>query len=253
MALTRDQLLSRLRADLQPLDHVLALAVAGSDAFGEADALSDLDLVVHVEKGRAEDALAVVEASVRAFGPPAARWRVPDPTWHGNVQCFWRPAGAPETLLVDVTFLERGAPGLRFDERETHGEPVVIFDKAGVARSIPLDACDNDRRMRARRDVIRARTALFAGFPAKELARGRALDAWAFHDTMLLQPLVELLRMRHCPERFAFARRYLRRDLPEETVQRLERLHFVPSPALLRDRIDEARGWLEAELASWDA
>jgi hypothetical protein len=65
---------------------------------------------------------------------------------------------------------------------------------------------------------------------------------------MLLQPLVEALRMRWCPERFSFGLRYLDRDLPAPVLGRLTGLAYVSSLDDVREKAPRARAWLAEEL-----
>jgi hypothetical protein len=246
---TRDALLSALVPALEPRADVNAAWLGGSDAFGAADDLSDVDLCLDVAAGSSERVLDACEDALRSLSPIAARFDVPQPSWHGHAQRFYRLELAAETLLLDVAAMERGGSGMRFDEREAHGEPVVLFDKLGVVRSRPLDREANEAAIARRLVALRAREALFGGFSAKEGARGRALDALAFYHSMLLQPLVEILRIRYCPERFSFGLRYLGRDLPPDVLARLGELAFVSSLDDLREKAPRARAWLDEELS----
>ena len=249
LMLTRDDILGRLVPALRERADVNAAWLGGSDAFHAADALSDIDLCVDVADGAAHAVLDAIDAELRALSPVVARLDVPEPAWHGHSQRFWRLRDAPETLLVDAAAMERGNPRMRFSERETHGEPAILFDKLGIVAPAPLDVADNTQRMAARRAALRIREAIFGSFPMKEAARGRALDALHFHHAMLLQPLVEALRMRWCPERFGFGMRYLHRDLPPGVADRLTRLAFVSDLDDLRAKAPEAREWLREELS----
>ena len=59
----REQVVEVLRAALEPLASVNAAWLGGSDAFGRADELSDVDLQVDVDDGQ-----------VAAFGAVEAAW-----------------------------------------------------------------------------------------------------------------------------------------------------------------------------------
>jgi predicted nucleotidyltransferase len=232
------------------MEEVRAAWLGGSDAFGTADELSDVDLSLEVEEGAVARVFAAIEEAADARGGIAACWRVPEPAWHGHSQRFYRLEDAPETLLLDVAVMERGRPGMRFLEREQHGEPVVLFDRDGTIASEALDREANAAKMRDRLEQLAARAAIFGSFPDKEARRGRALDALAFWQSMIVAPLVEVLRMRWCPERFTFGMRYLDRDLPREVHARLVELAYVRDLADLRAQAPAARAWLDAEIAA---
>lgn len=253
MTVTRQQLVETLCAAVRPREDVNAAWLGGSDAFGASDHLSDVDLCVDVADGAAAAVLDAVEEALRSLSPIQARWDVPEPSWHGHAQRFYRLEDAPETLLLDVVAMERSSAKWRFDEREAHGEPVVLFDKLGIVRSKPLDRAANAAAMRARRRMLALRETIFGGFAEKESARGRTLDAFGFHQAFLLGPLVEILRMRYCPERYTFALRYLDRDLPPDVVAKLRSLAFVSDADDLRRKSAVARAWLREEITRADA
>ena len=65
----------------------------------------------------------------------------------------------------------------------------------------------------------------------------------------LLRPLVELLRIRHCPLRHGFGLRYLRRDVGAGTAERVAWQSYAGSLEELRARVDEAEEWVRELLA----
>jgi len=78
-----------------------------------------------------------------------------------------------------------------------------------------------------------------------------------FYQGLVLRPLVELLRMKHCPERHDYGMRYLGLDLPPDVVAELQSLAFVAEAAALplkHERADALVRSLLAELEGrWDA
>jgi hypothetical protein len=60
---------------------------------------------------------------------------------------------------------------------------------------------------------------------------------------MTLRPLVEALRLLHCPQRRGFGLRYLARDLPADVVARVTGLAFVQDLADLERKHAEAQKW----------
>ena len=68
----------------------------------------------------------------------------------------------------------------------------------------------------------------------------------ATYDEVALTPLVELLRMEHCPARHDFGGRHLDADLPEGYAERLHEL--LPGPDL-GDRATRVFAWTDELLA----
>jgi hypothetical protein len=122
-------------------------------------------------------------------------------------------------------------------------DPVVLVDKAGVVRAVPLDtAADSDEAQR-RLAVSKVGFQLFQHLIKKEIARGRAAEALFFYQSFTLRPLVEALRIVHCPHRRMFHLRYLERDLPPDVYERICDLIFVRDLADLANKRDDAEQW----------
>ena len=168
----RQQILDALRGALEPLDYVNAMWLGGSSAMGGEDELSDIDVVLDVADGRQDDAFAVVEAALeREIAPIELQWNVPEPTWHGHSQRFYRLAGSPDYMMIDLVVMQRNSTAMRFDEREIHGEPQVIFDKLGIVKAVPLDIRCSIGKLSARRiEQLKLRFELLKHFPSQGTA-----------------------------------------------------------------------------------
>lgn len=242
MPIDHPTLVTAVRAAFEPLDYVHALFEAGSAAFGRADALSDIDLTADVDEGREDEAFTAVETALEQVAPIEIRWIIPTPAWHGMAQRFYRLAGSPPHLMVDLTLRPAGRPDL-FAERELHGEPVVYFDKRGLVKSIPADPAKVRADVAARVATLRVQLPLLEHLVIKELTRGHPIDAIGYYFSLVLRPLVELLRVRHCPARHAFGLRYLDHDLPAADVARLTPLLFVRDAEDLAAKHAQAVEW----------
>lgn len=248
---SRADLINGLARTLRGHAVIRAAWLGGSDAFGRADERSDLDLCIAVDDASVEEAIRAVEAALTSISPIAHRYRLPQPTWHGHEQVFYRLRDAEPTAAVDLVVFAASRPN-QFRERERHGSPVILFDPDGLATSIPLDRAAHDAKVRARLDALRASFPIFEPFVPKELERGRTIDALAFYHSLTLRPLIELLRIVHCPDRFDYGLRYLQIDLPEQVYRRLEPLAFVGRPEDLRARHEAAGKWFRQTLMELD-
>jgi len=246
--LTRASLLEHLEERVAAVPWLLAAWEGGSAAFGRADDLSDIDLVLVAPSERVEEAFALVESALEARSRISDRWRLPEPTWHGHAQVFYRLEGASPDTVVDLLVAREGAKGL-FLEPERHGAARFLFDRAGIERPLPLEPGSTAAENRERAASIRARHRVLGNLPGKELRRGRTIDALAFYQSITLRHLVELLRIRHDPFRAAFGLRYLGHDLPGAVRRRLEPLIFVGSATELAERLAGADAWIEELLA----
>ena len=74
----------------------------------------------------------------------------------------------------------------------------------------------------------------------RAIARGHTAEAVAFHQQFGINPLVRLLRTKHCPARHDFGVRYLDTDLPPGYAERVAAL--LPGPDLA-DRARATFAW----------
>jgi hypothetical protein len=246
--ISREQILSTLRSALEPLPFVLSMWEGGSAAFGRLDDISDIDLQLDVGSGMADASFEAVEGALRTLGPLAFYWRLPEPTWHGYPQRFYRLRDAPEFLYIDLV-IRPGEQDKRLSEREHHGEPIVIFDKEGLARSTALDRKLVADQLAARIEQLTSAYAMLGSLARKEVLRGHPVDAAGMYHSHTLRPLVEMLRIRYCPLRHGFGLRYVDADLPADVVAELQALCYPRDADHLAQLQLQAAEWFE-ELAA---
>ncbi len=238
-AAIRDALIAALEAH----PDCLALWEGGSRSFGRDDARSDLDLALVVRDGAVAVGFAVVEMALERLDSIAALWEVPANAWHGWSQRFYQLEGAPATLLVDLCIIQE-SDEFPEDDAVRHGERFVLFDKGDFSSR----SGDGMSLRTPDLDDLEARFQLFAPFVAKEVARGRPMDAWRFWTGNVIPPLIAALRARYAPARADFGARYLHEDLPPEVAERLTRLTYTGDYKRLPAAVDEAAAWFSETL-----
>lgn len=248
----RRDVIEALARDLAASAAVRAAWLGGSDANGRTDGLSDVDVFMVAARGGVEAASQAVEASLAQLSPIRRRFRLPMPTWHGFEQAFYQLADAPEHLMVDWLIVEQGRahPWL---EVERHGTPVVLFDKDGDCAPVHADAAVIAGAVRRKVRELRVRFPMFRHMAGKLARRGLPADAAHFYQSLVLRPLVDMLRCVHCPERHDFGFRYLRDDLPGESYQLVCRLAYPAGVESIEGMVQEASAAFERALREWDA
>jgi len=224
MPLKRDELLRTLVDALEKMDEVLALWEDGSASFGRTDAYSDIDLSAIVKMGQVSGVAEAAKLALSRVGSIAREYH--QATYHGDSQFFWQLAGMSPFNFVDITLMERKVEPFRID-RDTHGDPIIHFDKCGCVTVVKEDP--NERRARIREGVerIAAVADLQPLLVQKYILRNEPLHAYGFYQRWMVQPLIELLRMKHCPERSSFQTTYLMWDLPSDVTKRLGPLMMI--------------------------
>jgi hypothetical protein len=223
----REQVIELLHGALAPLAWVNAAWLGGSDAFGRADELSDVDLQVDVDDGHVAATFGAVEAALAAASPIVARLVMPMPTWHGHAQRFYRLRDTAEFTAVDVVVFQRSDPRRYYNQTERHGRPWSCSTGPGSSGPAPSSrpSCAPPWPGRSPASGSGCRSPL--PLVAKEVRRGDALAALGLWHRHVLAPLVTLYRVRHTPARHDFGTRYTRHDLPAEVQETLAELAFV--------------------------
>ncbi|QDG50692.1 nucleotidyltransferase domain-containing protein [Persicimonas caeni] len=240
MPVTRHEILALLKTVLEPQDGVCAMWRGGSAARGESDEWSDIDAVVVCEEENVDAVFDTVEAALPRLSPIDLVWKVPEPTWHGHAQRFYRLVDAPDHLLIDLVVMIRGSHE-RFLVPERHGLAVPVFDKVGLIKPAEFDAQAFRAKMRADLADTKVRFEILQCMVDKEIQRGRPLDALNFYFGLTLTPLIKVLGMRYRRSRYDFGRRYTREDFPTDVADKVEALHFVRDLDDLETKHDRAQ------------
>ncbi len=249
--LTRKQIVEKLIEVLEPLPHVLAMWEGGSTGFGRTDEWSDLDLQVDVDDERVADTVETIDRCLETLSPIAQRLEVPHPPAAGIAQIFYRLQATSPYLLVDLCVLRHGAPE-KYLAPEIHGQARFYFNK-GEAVVVPrLDVDAHLHRMRARLERVQSRFDLFHCMVQKELFRHNLTGALDLYHRLIIDSLVDALRLRHSPAHFDWKLPGVDHDLPPDVVRRLEGLLVVNGPEDLAVKYDHAVRWYRAEIAAVD-
>jgi predicted nucleotidyltransferase len=243
---TRSRLVAVLRRALEQLDAVDAAWQGGSAAFASDDELSDVDVIVVVADDAVETTFARIESALAALSPVTLRHDVAG--MPGFAQKFYRLRDAGEFLVVDLVLIRRSDP-LLFREIELHGRGETWLDRRGILVEAHLDVTSDTTQAAARIAPLATAFAMFQHLVTKERLRGHAVDALSFYQALTLRPLVEALRLLHCPQRRVFGLRYVSRDLPADASAAIEALAFVRDLEDLALKHERARRWFDRCIA----
>src|SRR4030095_5071678 len=139
-------------------------------------------------------------------------WRVDPPGFPEMAQRFYFVEGAPRYFAIDCSIFS-GAGLTPLLERERHGTLVAWSDPERLLAPRRADRAALAKRREQRLQQLRGAIPVYSMLVEKELARGHSLEALGFYQTML-RFLIELLGIRHRPERFDFGWRYVDRQPP---------------------------------------
>ena len=250
-SLTRSQIVDALQGLLEPRPEVKALWQGGAAAFDRVDEWSDLDIIVMAKDDEVENVLKLVEDKLGELSPIQSQLDLPQPTWHGHLQSFYRLENASPFLFIDLVVMKESSPN-RFIERQIHGKALVHFDKGGYLEDDELDIAAHLLKLRTRKQELESEFGFFQELTKKELIRQNWLDALPYFQRFTLAPIVELLRMQYSPGRYNFNLRYIYLDLPEEWVGRIEPLFFLQPGKDFEEKFQTAQQLYQDVLADFD-
>lgn len=244
--INREQLIGLVKAVLEPKDYALAMWEGGAAGFDRVDEWSDADVQVIVRDGTVEQAFEDLEAALTELSEIDYRYRLPEPTWHGHSQSFYRFKEASPFLMLDLVLMQESSEADRFMQFRTHGKPRVWFDKEGLVVEEPLDEESMIEKMKMVVKGGRMRFDLFWVLTEKEINRGNKIEAFNFYFGMVVKPLHDLLRILYSPARYFYGR-YPQYDLPPEITKRLTSFYYLKDLDALAEKFAEAQAWF-AEL-----
>jgi hypothetical protein len=250
MQLTRDRIITALVSALEQLDFVNAVWQGGAAAFDRVDQWSDIDLCIDANDDRCDDVWPVVDAAIATLSPVEICFNVPNPPLGLRSQRFYWLRDAGPFLLLDIDVFAASAKDKLLDPA-VHGNAVVHFDRTGVTK-VSTDSKTRQASIKSRLEQLKQTVPLFQSLVDKEINRGNDIEAIAFYHAWSVRPLVELLRMKYCPQRYQFHTRYVQYDLPKEIVDRLRPFFFVRDLGEIKQRRAEVERWCKQLLVELD-
>jgi hypothetical protein len=240
--ITREDITATLVTALKPLNYFYALWEGGSASFDRVDQWSDIDLYLVVEDEKVEDSLSSIEQSFLNLSEIDLKFRLPEPTWHGHSQVFYRLKKTSPFLFLDIVVIKKSSKD-KFLQFRIHGKPVVYFDKIAVVKDDPIDPEYFLNKIQSRLEMLKTNFDLFQVLILKELNRSNEIEALSYYLSYTYRPLVEVLRIKYCPYHHNFHNSYIYYDLPPEVVKRLHKLNFIANSKELRQFQVEAEAW----------
>ncbi|MGB7055332.1 MAG: nucleotidyltransferase domain-containing protein [bacterium] len=238
----RNKLVHTIVKTLMPLAYVHAVWEGGAVSWERLDEWSDIDMYVVCDDGRVEDTFNVMEKAVCSLSEIDLKFRMPEPAWHGASQVFLRLKNTSPFHFLDIAVMKRSSKE-KFLQYGIHGKPLVHFDKIGIVKDNPVEPEGYFEQVKTRLETLKATFELFQVLVLKEINRGNAIEALSYYLTYVYRPLVEVLRIKHCPWHYRFFTTYLYYEMPAEVVQRLHSLYFVSDVNALRKCREHAETW----------
>lgn len=223
--ISREDIIKALHAAFESLDFIEAFWISGSASFGRMDEYSDIDLRVLTSSRQCD---AVFERAEYALNGLDEVTGVHNPLGSVYPNRFYKLKNASHLHLVDLVCVVPETLPVFMDINRM-GDPIVLFDRLGIVKP-----CDTPQQLyKDFADKVEDIKIAFAvssqAVVERAINRGRFSEAMFFYNHRIIEPLVQVLRYKHCPSRQDFGLRYLQWDLPHEISMTIDELHNVSS------------------------
>jgi hypothetical protein len=239
----KDMIIAKLREVLEPLPFIHAFWLEGADANGTADEYSDLDLWADVEDEYETQAIGAAESALASLSDFGLLYVMEHP--HPKIrQRVYHLTDTSEYLAIDFCWQLHSREQVYLIEGDTSGAAKVVFDKSGVVRYKPPDLAEYAEENAKRLREIKYKRTQYAR-AEKYVRRGSYLEAYAYYNEYVLNPLVDLARLVFSPHNADFGFCHISRSVPEHIRRRLEYFAQIGSPEEIGRKITEAGQWFD--------
>ena len=225
--MTRDEIIEHLTDKLKNDSLVYAFWLEGADAQDRTDEYSDIDIWLDVEDGHESETLNKIEIILSELGKVDFSYEVKHP--HPKIkQGFFHIEGTSEFLIIDVC-VQSHSRVFWYTEGFQDEKAKVIFDKDNVIKYKPMNQQEFEKETSARIAELKKTFPFFQTLVKKSANRGNFLEALGSYHEKILNPLVEILRIKYQPTKKDFYLKDISRDIPKKLLTELEDLYKIDS------------------------
>ncbi len=234
------EIIDELRKIMEQDETVHAMWIAGSVAEGYADALSDIDVWLDIDDGQDQAIFDLIEKFLKSKGELDVNYGedMSPPFTHKVYHlAHLNPYHFIEVTLHSHSHTYEFIEGMRKVD--------VLFDKDSVTTSKPFDKENYERMLKDRKQFLVEKIKLGVLSVKKEIKRRQFMDAMHNYQFWLIEPVIELARIKHAPLKISYGLKHGSRDLPKDTVAEIESLYIITSLDDLNNKIREVKAMVE--------
>lgn len=244
--LDRNVIIAKLTEALKPLPFAYAFWIEGADANGTADEYSDIDFWVDFEDEYEDKAIEAVENALSELAEIDYKYVMRHE--HPQIrQRIYHLAGTSEYLMIDFCWQLHSRPEYAFHENDNIETARVVFDKRSIIKYKSFDLSEFSEQNRIRLEEAKYRRTQH-NRAVKYVWRGQYLEAYAYYNRYVLEPLVDLLRLIYTPAHTEYYFVHITQHIPETERKKLEYFAQIGSISDISERIPQAAEWFD-ELA----
>jgi len=233
-------IVEELKKIMEQDEGVHAMWIAGSVAEGNDDELSDIDLWLDIDDGQDKAIFSKIEKFLESKGELDINFSegITPPYSH----CVYHLAGMNPYHFIEITLHSHSNEIGLFDALR---KIKVMFDKDGTTNFKPFDKASYDKMLQERKQFLIEKIEFGVQSIRKEIARRQFLEALHNYQFWLVEPIIELARIKFTPLKITYGLKHGTRDLPVDTVKEIESLHVIKSLDDLTNKIEEVKAMID--------
>jgi len=239
----KNDIIAKLRKALEPLPYIYALWLEGADANDTADEYSDIDFWVDFEDEHENQAIEAVENALSELAEMDYKYVMQHD--HPKIrQRIYHLAGTSKYLMIDFCWQLHSRPEYALHENDKIESAQVIFDKKNIIKFKPLNLADFIDVNKNKLEEAKYRRTQHCR-AEKYIHRGQYLEAYAYYNRYVLEPLIDLLRLIYTPAYADFYFCHISRHIPESERIKLEYFAKISSLEDIAVKIPQAAKWFD--------
>jgi predicted nucleotidyltransferase len=228
----------KIKLEQDPATH--AMWVAGSVAEGYADELSDVDIWLDIDDGKDQEVFLSIEKLLSKKGRIDVNFSegITPPFSHA----VYHIAGTNPFHFIEITLHSHSH---KFGLFDSLGKIKVIFDKDDTTNFRDFDKVSYNKMLSERKIFLAEKIEIGKLSVEKEIKRQQFPEAMHNYLFWLVEPVIEIARIKYSPLKITYNLKQASRDLPAETVKEIESLYIVSSLDDLNNKTKQVEEMLE--------
>ena len=208
--------------------------------YWEPDKFSDIDLWLDIDDGQDKAIFSKIEKFLESKGELDINFSegITPPYSH----CMYHLSGMNPYHFIEITLHSHSNEIGLFDALR---KIKVLFDKDGTTNFKPFDKASYDKMLQERKQFLIEKIEFGEQSIRKEITRRQFMEALHNYQFWLVEPIIELARIKHTPLKITYGLKHGTRDLPEDTVKEVESLYIIKSLDDLGNKIEEIKVMLK--------
>lgn len=238
-------IINKLKEQLEPVEYIYAMWLEGTNAIDEEDQYSDLDVYIDVKDEFIDEAVDKVEAVLAGISEIDYKYVMKHP--HSKLrQRIYHLKCSSEYLMIDFMWQlhSRDKDEFTYIKGNKIETAKVVFDKAEVIRYKDYNENEykqwNEDRLKDAEYRYSQHNRVI-----KYVKRGTYLEAYAYYNRYVLEPLIDVLRLIYTP---AFAHYYLihiSKHIPKADAEKLQFFAKISSLEEIEKKVPLAEEWFK--------